>query len=90
MAVFIVTYDLRKPGRNYDDLYEAIERYDRCHALESSWFIDTSDTPGDIRDHLCGAVDANDQIYVIQLERNWGACRTEECANRLNHSDRTW
>jgi hypothetical protein len=90
MTVLIVTYDLRKPGRNYDDLYAAIRKYKHCHALDSSWFIDTSDEPSVVRDKLCAAVDGGDQIYVMRLRKHWAACRNEACTEWLKDTTRTW
>lgn len=90
MSVMMVGYDLRKPGRNYQPLYDALNRYTNCHALESMWFIDTRKSAADVRTELCKHVDPNDQIYVIRLHRDWGACRTENCTTWLNDSSRSW
>lgn len=90
MSVLLVGYDLRNPGRNYDDLYRAIMRYSHCHALESMWFIDTQESPVQVRDKLCDVVDADDQIYVMRLRKNWAACRTEDCSKWLKSEARSW
>ncbi len=52
MSVYTVGYDLRKPGRNYSGLYRALSSCTNCHALESMWFIDSSISTAQIRDHL--------------------------------------
>lgn len=40
MTSMIIEYDLRSPGRNYDDLYRAIKSYGAwAHITESTWFI---------------------------------------------------
>lgn len=70
MARYIVTYDLRQPGRNYDDLYARIKSYPKWARLtESSWGIVSSETSSDIRDHLAEAVDENDKLLVGVLGR---------------------
>jgi hypothetical protein len=90
MSVLLVSYDLRKPGRNYEPLYEALKKYRYCHALESAWFIDTSESPSVVRDKLCKLVDSGDQIYVNRLHNHWGACRKEACTDWLQQAARTW
>lgn len=90
MAVYAVTYDLRAPGREYNDLYKAIKRYTCCHALDSTWFIDTNSTAAEVRDALCETVDKGDQIYVLRLRKAWAACRTEDCTKWIKSDSRTW
>jgi hypothetical protein len=90
MSVMVVTYDLREPGRNYQPLYDALAKYKRCHALESSWFIDTPQSPSDVRDALCKTVDSGDQVYVMRLHKHWASCRAEDCTTWLKDDSRTW
>ena len=45
MASYIISYDLRKPERNYEALYEAIKAYGTwAHINESLWAVVTSQT----------------------------------------------
>ena len=45
MSRYIITYDLSKPGRNYDDLYQRIKSYGTWAKIaESSWAIVTDQT----------------------------------------------
>ena len=91
MSVLVVGYDLRAPGRNYDDLYAAIKSYPAwCHALGSMWFIDTNSNPASIRDDLGRHIDSNDQLYVIRLHQHWGATSKDNCTEWLNSPNRTW
>ena len=40
MTSMIIEYDLRSPGRNYDELYKEIRSYDVwARITESTWFI---------------------------------------------------
>ena len=65
MARHIITYDLRKPGRNYDDLYKRIKSYKSwARITESSWCVATTETSKQIRDHLNEAIDSNDKLLV--------------------------
>ena len=70
MASYIITYDLKKPDRNYSGLYEAIKAISGkwAHIAESSWIVETRDeTAVSIRDTLKGAMDGNDKLLVCKL-----------------------
>ena len=63
---YLISYDLRKPGRNYSSLYSAIKSYGTyAHVLESVWSISTSRSAVEVRDHLAQHLDQNDDLIVI-------------------------
>lgn len=71
MSSKIIEYDLRAPGRNYDDLYKAIKAYGIwAHITESTWFIRTADPCPVIRDNLSAYLDGNDRLFVAELTGN--------------------
>ena len=64
---YIIIYDLRAPGRNYNSLYEAIKSYGTWGKLtESAWAIVTTDDYVQIRNHLMRYIDSDDRIMVIK------------------------
>lgn len=66
-SVFLITYDLRKPGRDYRALHQAIQAFGKTiHPLESVWFIGSSATASQIRDTLIEHIDASDKLLVLQ------------------------
>lgn len=68
MTSMIIEYDLRSPGRNYDELYKAIKSYGVwAHITESTWFIKTSESYVQVRDKLLAHMDGNDRIFVAAL-----------------------
>lgn len=68
MASKVITYDLCSPGRNYDDLYNAIKSYGTwAHITESTWFVKTDDSCAQIRDNLLSHIDSNDRLFVGEL-----------------------
>ena len=69
MSAYIISYDLRKPGRNYDDLYKRIKSYSGwAHVTESTWCVSAyGQTAARIRDYLNDAIDANDRLFVATL-----------------------
>jgi hypothetical protein len=70
MTVFIVTYDLKKPGQSYEPLWKRLAAWKAVRALESTWFISTTSSAVELRDDLKRYVDENDRLFVGAL----GAC----------------
>ena len=69
MTSKVIEYDLRSPGRNYDDLYTVIKGYGKWARLtESTWFIKTDATCAQVRDKLLSVMDANDRLFVGELD----------------------
>lgn len=67
MALYQISYDLRKQ-RNYEALFECIKAYGAwCHALESTWVISTSQSAAQVRDNLRLAMDGDDGLLVTRL-----------------------
>ncbi len=72
--VYCVSYDLRKPDRNYDDLIKELKSFGIWwHQTGSVWIIVTSKTTAEVRDYLMQFIDSNDKLFVIQLNKNWAA-----------------
>ena len=68
MSAHIITYDLSRPGRNYDELYARIKSYGTwARITESSWTIVTEQSPVAVRDHLKPALDSNYKLFVSTL-----------------------
>jgi len=64
---YIVSYDLIKPNRNYDDLYKALKEFHFWGRLtESTWAIVSSKNHIEIRDTLKKYIDENDRLIVIR------------------------
>jgi len=66
MKVFVICYDLNRPGQNYDSLFDAIKAISGywCHAVDSTWFIASSMSAAQIRDKLLPHIDSNDDLLV--------------------------
>ncbi len=81
MACYIISYDLRKPGRNYEALYKAIKAYGTWgHINESLWAVVTQQTAVQIRDNLVQHLDSDDRLFVVKsgTEAAW---RNTICKN---------
>ena len=72
--VYIVTYDLKKPDRNYEGLFNGIKSFGTWwHQTGSVWVIVTTKTSIEVRNYLEQFIDPNDKLYVGQLMNNWAA-----------------
>jgi hypothetical protein len=67
MAAYIISYELRRLGANYDGLVEAIKTYGTwAKVLETVWVIKTNRTAAEVRDSLQPYMDANDGLFVVK------------------------
>ena len=68
MSAFLITYDLNKPGSNYDDLYKLIKGYGTwCHLVDSTWIVISNGTAQSVYDTLKPALDTGDQVFVVDI-----------------------
>lgn len=74
MALYLIGYDLKAPGRNYDELYKAIKSLGAwCHPLDSTWIVKHSGPCPAIRDALSPHIDGNDSLLVVALSGPWAS-----------------
>lgn len=81
MDRFIITYDLRAPGRNYNDLYAALKSFPAwAQVAESSWVVHSNSNSSGIHDYIKRTVDANDRVFVARLtgEAAWNSAISPE------------
>jgi len=65
----IIEYDLRSPGRNYDDLYTLIKSFSKwAHITGSTWFVKTELSCTELRDKLITVLDNNDRVFIATLK----------------------
>lgn len=68
---YVISYDLRIPGRDYTSLYETIKSYGEWqHPLESTWIVYTSESANEISEKLRseGKMDNSDLLFVCALD----------------------
>ncbi len=86
MKRFVVSYDLRKPGRNYEPLWARLKEWNAVRVLESVWIINWKSDAVTIRDDLKKHIDANDGLLVAVLtgESAWSHLRGNSAASLVN------
>lgn len=88
MNVLLITYDLHKLGQRYHALRKIItdnfSTYWNC--LESTFIVVTLLTPAQVAKMLSSALDSNDELLVVALQKtawaSWGL--SKECADWLH------
>jgi hypothetical protein len=65
--VYVVSYDLRKPGKDYTGLTEQLRYSPRWwHYLASTWLIATEESASQLYNRLAAHLDKNDSILIIE------------------------
>lgn len=68
MSNYLITYDLRAPGRSYEKLYGLLRDTWRAQPLaESVWVAELRGPAPLVRDAIQYHCDQNDRIVVIEL-----------------------
>lgn len=66
--LFVISYDLKSPGKDYSSLYEVIKSFGAWwHYLDSTWIIRSQRSVSDISDLIRQRMDANDRLIVAAI-----------------------
>lgn len=84
MSVYLVTYDLKKPGQDYSDVLKTIKSYSWARLSESSYAIKTTETADSIEQKIRQNTDSNDNVYVIALHLPWAGYGPQDVNKWLN------
>lgn len=87
--IYLISYDLKVPGRNYDSLYETIKSATRWwHYLESTWIIKTNDPINTWNDRLIKHLDNNDRLLIVDItNKSRNGWLTEKAWTWLREND---
>jgi len=68
IMVYLISYDLKSPGKDYNDLYTEIKSLGEWHHfLESEWFVNTTASADVIKNTLRKKMDNNDRVFVNKM-----------------------
>jgi hypothetical protein len=67
MTVFLITYDLNKPGQDYDKILKVIKSYDFTMLCESSYLVETDDV-GTLTKDIYTSFDKSTDAYIFPIE----------------------
>lgn len=83
--IYAINYDLKRPGQNYDALYDAIKSCgDWWHFLGSTWLVDSALNAQGIWKKLEPHVDKNDFFLVIGVTRDYQGWLPQEAWDWIN------
>lgn len=83
--ILLISYDLNRPGQNYDGLYKEIKKAGTWwHHLDSTWIIDTNLSPDDWQSRLQKHLDDNDHLLVIEVCDNYQGWLPDKAWKWLN------
>jgi len=71
MSVLLITYDLNKPDKDYSGLYKKLKSYNYTMLCESSYAIETNDTPDVVYENLRTCFDINDHLFILTIKSPW-------------------
>lgn len=90
MSKILIGYDLNKAGKDYTSLIDAIKKAfpTYWHCLDSTWIVETESTPVQVRDWLGRFIDANDELFVVDITGKAAAWRgfTGSCGDWLTNN----
>lgn len=89
MKVYLIGYDLRKTGQDYETLTTKIQGLGSWwHCLDSTWLVKSNKTAIEIRDYLRQFVDSNDVLLVAQISSGiWASYGFQgDCAEWLKNN----
>lgn len=68
MSAYLVSYDLRQTGQNYECIRTKLQGYPNSWNMQGSvWIISSEQTAAQIRDDLVKCLDGNDNLFVAKL-----------------------
>jgi len=70
--LYLISYDLMAPGKNYEPLWAELRKLGAIRILESEWLVRrTNTTPKGLADYILQFMDANDRIFVTEVPNNY-------------------
>jgi len=66
--IYLVSYDLKVPGRDYTKLYEILKTAPNWwHFIESTWLIYTPESVPVWRAKIKAVMDDNDRLLIVDI-----------------------
>lgn len=83
--VYLITYDLKKPGQDYSNVHDAIKSCGTWwHYLESTWLVDGHLTVEQISARIRSHIDQNDRLLVIGVTGDYAGWLPKDAWEWIN------
>ncbi len=87
MQVFCVSYDLNKPGQNYENLIKELKSSKLWwHYLDSTWLIKTNESANQLSTRIRKHTDSNDQLLVIRVTKDYSGWLPQKAWDWINNN----
>lgn len=68
---YLISYDLLKPGQQYEKLWAELDRLKAKRVLESQWVMRLSNTSAaKLRNHFKKFIDENDRLLIVCIDNS--------------------
>lgn len=76
---YLISYDLRKPNKDYEALYKSLAHLKAKKVLDSQWVTNHTGTNAEnLRDYIWKSMDSDDGLLVTSLEsKDWAGIGLE-------------
>lgn len=82
MALYFITYDLRK-GKDYQKLYDKLNEFKAVRLLESTWcFKRINTSAAGLRDYFKSIIDTDDGLLITESEI-WASYNLDNTPEKL-------
>lgn len=70
--LYLVSYDLKVPGKDYPPLIAALTRLQGVKILLSTWLVPSDASAADLREHIQqeGRLDSSDRLFAGELKNH--------------------
>lgn len=69
---YLISYDLLKPGKDYEPLWAALRKIGAQRELDSEWAVTLNNTtPLKVAEYIAQFMDANDRLLVTEMPPNY-------------------
>lgn len=69
MKKYLISYDLKVPGKDYDALYKVLKSASSWwHYLDSTWLIYTNDSVDTWQNRIKTSIDNNDYFIIVHFD----------------------
>lgn len=74
MAVYLVSYDLNSPVKDYSKVIPGIKQLGETYpVLKSQFLVSTNSTASDLMTSVRRLVDSNDDVFINRVTSDWAA-----------------
>ncbi len=84
MEIFLVAYDLSAPEESYEDLLDALRKFDHCYAQNSFWLIHADGPSTALRSALAPLVRTGDKLFIDKVSDTWSGHAMPVCGRWLS------